>query len=93
MSLVLRDDLFMQMNNYHWGKLTTFYVKNFSDELEGCEKIRTMIYDKFEKFTKKYFYCQIVWYFSAFIVPHFWCVFGNLDGTPAKIALLIAYTG
>jgi len=73
--------------------MITKYTVSFPEDIEFCEKIQVIIDYKFNTKTMKYFKIEIMIYMVLFVIPFFFQVFAGLEGTWARVFLVITWIG
>jgi hypothetical protein len=73
--------------------LVSTYVENYPENLEQCDKIKSIIDYQFENKTIKYLYIQFGYFVLTFVVPFFILAYADLKGAPRDIVMFISLIG
>jgi hypothetical protein len=69
------------------------YTECVPENLESCDKIRSIIDFRFENSTKKYLCCQLAWFLFMFTIPFFILAKGHLRGAQMYIVMVWSLIG
>ena len=69
------------------------YTECVPENLESCDKIRSIIDYRFETSTRSYLCCQLGWFLFMFTIPFFILAKGDLQGTNKYIVMVWSLIG
>ena len=68
------------MTDFNFGALITKFTEIFAIEIPVCDKVKCIIDNQFETYTRDYLLKQLTWFMVMYVIPYFTLAYSSLQG-------------